>query len=76
MPGSDLWRERLAFRDALREEPALLAEYQALKQRLAGEHPEDISAYTADKRVFVARVLAGVGIELRRPMNGRCLDVP
>jgi GrpB-like predicted nucleotidyltransferase (UPF0157 family) len=63
-PGSDLWRERLAFRDALRENAALAAEYEALKLRLAAEAGADVTAYTAGKRAFVARVLAGAGIEL------------
>lgn len=62
-PGSDLWRERLAFRDALRGDPALAAEYQALKLRLAELHVEDVAAYTGDKRAFVARVLASAGIQ-------------
>jgi GrpB-like predicted nucleotidyltransferase (UPF0157 family) len=65
-PGSDLWRERLAFRDALRAEPALAGEYEALKLRLAQEHREDLAAYTAGKRAFVARVLASAGIQLGR----------
>lgn len=56
--GSALWRERLTFRDALRADTALRDEYQALKLRLANAHAEDIKAYTADKRAFVARVLA------------------
>jgi hypothetical protein len=30
-PGSDLWRERLAFRDALRRDPTLAAEYEVLE---------------------------------------------
>jgi GrpB-like predicted nucleotidyltransferase (UPF0157 family) len=64
-PGSDLWRERLAFRDALRGDPALVAEYEALKRRLAQERGDDIAAYTGQKRAFVARVLASVGINLR-----------
>ena len=34
-PGSDLWRERLAFRDALRQDAELAVDYEALKQRLA-----------------------------------------
>lgn len=63
-PGSDLWRERLAFRDALRADAALRAEYQALKLRLAAAHGADLAGYTADKRDFVARVLAGAGIVL------------
>ena len=63
-PGSDLWCERLAFRDALRNSPALAAEYETLKLRLAREHGRDGSAYTRHKRPFVARVLAGAGIPL------------
>ena len=65
-PGSDLWRERLAFRDALRADPALMAEYEALKLGLAEQQREGRSAYTtAAKRPFVARALASVGIQLR-----------
>jgi GrpB-like predicted nucleotidyltransferase (UPF0157 family) len=66
-PGSDLWRERLAFRDALRSSPALAAEYETLKRRLAQEHRLDGQAYTRHKRAFVAGVLASAGIPLRRP---------
>lgn len=62
-PGSDLWRERLAFRDVLRSDPELLTEYEALKLRLAQDHGGDDSAYTAGKRAFVASVLAGVGLQ-------------
>jgi len=65
-PASDLWRERLAFRDALRADPALAREYEALKLQLAQEHRADVAAYTAGKRAFVARVLASVGIEFGR----------
>ena len=63
-PGSDLWRERLAFRDALRADPALATEYADLKVRLAKEHGTDVERYTVSKRAFVARVLAGVGLTL------------
>jgi GrpB-like predicted nucleotidyltransferase (UPF0157 family) len=65
--GSDLWRERLTFRSALMADPALAAEYEALKLRLAQKYREDVAAYTAGKRAFVARVLATAGIQL-----GRC----
>jgi len=63
-PGSDLWRERLAFRDALRANPALATEYADLKVRLAKEHGTEVERYTVGKRAFVARVLAGVGLTL------------
>jgi GrpB-like predicted nucleotidyltransferase (UPF0157 family) len=63
-PGSDLWRERLAFRDALRADPALAAEYQEWKLSHAGS-TEQPNAYTGGKRAFIARVLAKRGIELK-----------
>jgi GrpB-like predicted nucleotidyltransferase (UPF0157 family) len=65
VPGSALWRERLTFRDALRADAALAAEYEALKLHLATEHPDDIVAYTHGKTAFIARVLAPAGIELQ-----------
>jgi GrpB-like predicted nucleotidyltransferase (UPF0157 family) len=65
-PGSDLWNERLAFRDALRADPELVADYAVLKLRLAQEHPDDIEAYTAGKRAFVGRVLAAAGLGFGR----------
>ena len=65
-PGSDLWRERLAFRDALRGDAKLAAEYEALKLRLAQEHPDDGRAYTDGKRAFVGRVLAEAGLTFGR----------
>jgi GrpB-like predicted nucleotidyltransferase (UPF0157 family) len=59
-PGSDLWRERLAFRDALRADPELRREYEAWKLEHAGD-----DGYTESKWPFVARVLAGADIELK-----------
>jgi GrpB-like predicted nucleotidyltransferase (UPF0157 family) len=62
--GSDLWRERLAFRDALRADPALVEEYAAWKVEHAdGTGPRD--RYTAGKRPFVLRVLESRGIALK-----------
>lgn len=60
-PGSSLWRERLAFRDALRADPLVARQYQELKERLAAESG-DIATYTAGKREFVVQVLARAGI--------------
>ena len=65
-PGSDLWRERLAFRDALRADPDLAAEYERLKLELAREHAEDGAAYGNGKRELVGRVLAEAGLTFGR----------
>jgi GrpB-like predicted nucleotidyltransferase (UPF0157 family) len=64
--GSDLWRERLAFRDALRADPVLASQYQELKIRLA-DSAGDIAIYTAGKRAFVADV--PVRLRLRPPSD-------
>ena len=64
-PGSALWNERLAFRDALLADPELAREYQRLKQDLARAHPNDLAAYTSGKRALIARVLGAAGISLR-----------
>jgi GrpB-like predicted nucleotidyltransferase (UPF0157 family) len=65
-PGSDIWRERLAFRDVLRHDPRLRAEYEQLKRDLSASHPDDLGSYTQGKRAFVVRVLGALGIELGR----------
>lgn len=59
---SNLWRERLGFRDALRQDGGLRDEYAALKQALSQE--ADLAAYTDGKRAFVLAVLATEGIDL------------
>ena len=41
---SPLWQQRLAFRDALRETPALVAEYAALKRQSAEIFRDDRDA--------------------------------
>jgi GrpB-like predicted nucleotidyltransferase (UPF0157 family) len=62
-PQSDLWRERLVFRDALRAYPELAAEYETLKLALARAHADDGAAYGLGKRAFVAGVLARFGLQ-------------
>jgi len=47
---------RLRFRDRLRADPALAAEYAALKRALAARYPEDREAYTEAKAPFIKRV--------------------
>jgi GrpB-like predicted nucleotidyltransferase (UPF0157 family) len=51
------WRRMLRFRDALRADPALAAEYAALKRELAARFPGDRPAYTEAKAGFIVRVL-------------------
>jgi len=62
--GSARWREPLAFRDRLRADPVVRAEYARLKDELARRHADDREAYTDGKSEFVAQVVAE---ELRRP---------
>jgi GrpB-like predicted nucleotidyltransferase (UPF0157 family) len=54
---SQLWRDRLAFRDALRRSPALAGKYAVLKQSLAQQFEFDRDAYTEAKAPFIERVL-------------------
>jgi GrpB-like predicted nucleotidyltransferase (UPF0157 family) len=54
--GSPAWLERLRFRDALRADPSLAAEYEKLKLQLAAEHFRDREAYTDAKFKFVEAV--------------------
>jgi GrpB-like predicted nucleotidyltransferase (UPF0157 family) len=55
-PGGELW-QRLRFRDYLRTHPDEIARYEALKRKLALEHPTDREAYTAAKSDYVASVM-------------------
>lgn len=53
------WRNYLAFRDRLRADTRLRAEYAQLKQRLAREFASDRDGYTAAKTEFIARAVGG-----------------
>lgn len=55
---SPLWVQRLAFREALRRNASLAAEYAELKRSLAQRYRYDREAYTQAKTPFVQRVLA------------------
>ena len=55
--GNELWKERIAFRDALRNNPEIANEYAALKQALSEEHRSDREAYTEAKSQFITSVL-------------------
>jgi GrpB-like predicted nucleotidyltransferase (UPF0157 family) len=51
------WHRALRFRDALRADPALRAEYEALKERLAAQYQRHRALYTEEKAAFMERVL-------------------
>jgi GrpB-like predicted nucleotidyltransferase (UPF0157 family) len=55
--GSALWNDRIKFRDHLRADAALAAEYAELKLRLAEIHACDRESYTQGKAPFVEKVL-------------------
>lgn len=63
VPGSALWRERLAFRDALRADQRLRNEYAAWKQ--ANADRERPGFYIRNKRPLIEPVLARAGIDLK-----------
>lgn len=74
-PESDIWRERLGFRNALRTDTALRVEYEQWKRRHASTARP--GAYTADKFTFVARVLAEANIDLKpdsQRLSARALE--
>jgi GrpB-like predicted nucleotidyltransferase (UPF0157 family) len=51
--GSEVWRERLTFRDRLRADAEATARYGSLKASLATKHRDDREAYTSAKADFV-----------------------
>ena len=55
---SGFWRDKLAFRDALRADGHLAEQYADLKRQLAQNHGADRAAYTDAKSAFIAAVLA------------------
>lgn len=55
--GSSRYRDELAFRDRLRADPRLLADYAALKRRLAERHRDDRESYTDAKGAFIRAAL-------------------
>ncbi|HUE88389.1 MAG TPA: GrpB family protein [Vicinamibacterales bacterium] len=61
---SPLWRERLVFRDYLRESPETAARYAELKRDLAARYEFDREAYTDGKSDFVNAALHSARREL------------
>ena len=58
--GGAAWRDRLAFRDALRCDSALAGRYAELKAGLGAKYPSDRETYTEAKAAFVRAVVAAV----------------
>jgi GrpB-like predicted nucleotidyltransferase (UPF0157 family) len=52
-PDSPRWNQQIAFRDALRADPSLIADYATLKRTLAAKHTDNREAYTAAKSDFI-----------------------
>lgn len=55
-PQSEFYRRHIAFRDYLRSHPEAVAEYAALKLRLASEFGSDRSGYTDAKSEFIQSI--------------------
>jgi hypothetical protein len=56
-----VWREGLAFREALRSSPALACAHNALKRDLAARYASDRAAYTQAKERFILEALESCG---------------
>jgi GrpB-like predicted nucleotidyltransferase (UPF0157 family) len=56
---SELWTERLAFRDLLVARPSVARDYVALKLHLAAAHRHDRERYTEEKGPFIESALRG-----------------
>lgn len=55
---SQLWQERIQFRDLLRSNQKIASEYAALKQSLATRYQYEREAYTQAKWPFIQQALA------------------
>jgi len=67
--GTECWFTHVAFRDYLLAHPEAMAEYLALKRRLAEQHPNDRRAYGEGKDLFIERILAST--EKCQPTSSR-----
>jgi len=57
---SQLWHERISFRDYLRKDPKAAQEYSQLKQTLALQYADDRELYTQHKWPFIQKALQGL----------------
>jgi GrpB-like predicted nucleotidyltransferase (UPF0157 family) len=54
---SAIWSQELRFRDLLRADPAIAAQYAVRKTELAATYRSDRDAYTQAKGKFIANIL-------------------
>ncbi|MEM7562307.1 MAG: GrpB family protein [Pseudomonadota bacterium] len=54
---SELWNERIRFRELLRTNNQIAMEYADLKEKLSEKYPQDRESYTLEKWPFISRVL-------------------
>ena len=54
---SDLWNERIRFRDILKKNTKIADEYVLLKKNLATKYKDNREAYTEGKSSFIKRIL-------------------
>ncbi len=54
---SDLWQQRIKFRNLLRTDKQIANDYASLKKDLARRHEEDREAYTQEKWPFIKNVI-------------------
>jgi GrpB-like predicted nucleotidyltransferase (UPF0157 family) len=53
---SDLWKERIQFRDILRSKRTIAKDYEELKKELAVKYANDREKYTDLKWPFIKKV--------------------
>jgi len=71
-PHQARWHDQLAFRDALRADPELLARYASLKATMSVMFADDRERYSAGKAEFIAAFIAAVLRARPRFGVGRC----
>lgn len=59
-----LWENHILFRDYLRRHPQSVAEYCALKKKIAEQYPEDRERYTEGKSSFITGIIERAKEEL------------
>ena len=64
---SDFFKERIIFRDYLRQHPEVVQEYNNLKQSLVDKYKGDRGPYSDEKLAFVNKIIKRALMESRKP---------